>query len=219
MPAPIKANSTDVVITPLFDMQHKETLHSYRKGIRYQIQNESGPRSIGDLVCFLQGAGLTNLFERREPADLYQLVGYQFGFIHGGLLTSMRTLRADVTALVTFDDNQDAMRGYKAGRQYFFYEATPDERTLTDDQLIERFQELTREAPAWHDPDGVWFFTVGCLLGELSGHLFPQTEQERQQWQAEVEAFRQQALASHESDRERQTHHTEPLSLAVVQEA
>ena len=185
MPVPIKANSTDVVITPFFDIQHKEMLHSYRKGICAQIECERGLQSIVDVVLFLQLASQTNLFEQREPADIYQLVGYEFGFVHGGILTPERTLRADVAALVTFEDNQDAIRGYKAGRQWFFEDAAPDERTMTDEQLITRLHEWAQEAPNWHDPEGVWFFSVGCLLGEVSGHLFPLTDQERQQWQAE----------------------------------
>lgn len=185
MPVPIKVNSTDVVITPFFDIRHKEMLHSYRKGIRAQIEHGSGLRSIVDLVLFLQLASQTNLFEQREPADIYRLVGYEFGFIHGGILTPERTLRSDVTALVTFEDNQDGIRGYKAGRQWFFEDATPDERTISDEQLIERLREWTQDAPGWHDPEGVWFFSVGCLLGEVSGHFFPLTDQERQLWQAE----------------------------------
>jgi hypothetical protein len=31
----------------------------------------------------------------------------------------------------------------------------------------------------WKDVDSTWFFSVGCLLGELSGHLFPMNEYER----------------------------------------
>ena len=71
------------------------------------------------------------------------------------MLTPERTLRPDVTALVTFDDNQDAIHGYKAGRQWFFEEADADERTMSDDQIIERLRELTTGAPTWHDPEGV----------------------------------------------------------------
>ena len=217
MPAPIKVNSTDVVITPFFDIQHKEMLHSYRKGIRAQIEHGSGLRSIVDLVLFLQLASSTDLFERREPADIYRFVGYEFGFIHGGMLTPERTLRADVTALVTFENNQDAMREYKAGRQWFFEEADCSERTMTDEQLIERLREWAKDAPGWHDPEGVWFFSVGCLLGEVSGHFFSLSDQERRQWQAEAEAFMNEYDAAHQSDQERQGRHTEPLtSMSVV---
>ena len=155
MPVPIKVNSTDVVITPLFDMQHNETLHSYRKGIRSQIQYERGHYPIRELVGFLKLTIRSNFFDRKSAADIYRYVGFEFGCIHGGMLTPERTLRPDVTALVTFDDNQDAIHGYKAGRQWFFEEADADERTMSDDQIIERLRELTTGAPTWHDPEGV----------------------------------------------------------------
>ena len=126
----------------------------------------TGLRPILDLVLFLKRASCTNLFDRRKAADIYRFVGYEFGFIHGGMLTSERTLRSDVIALVAFDDNQDAIRGYKAGRQWFFEEANPDERTMTDEQLIARLRELTADAATWHDSAEVWFFTAqGVCLG------------------------------------------------------
>ena len=111
MPVPITVNSTDVVITPLLDTRHKETRHSYRKGIRSQIEQEQGLYPIQDVVLFLQDASRTHLFEWKQATEIYQLVGYQFGFIHGGILTPQRTLRTDVTTLLAFEGNQDAMRG------------------------------------------------------------------------------------------------------------
>ena len=219
MPVPIKVNSTDVVITPFFNMQHKETLHSYRKGIRSQIESERDQYPVQELVSFLKLATRTCLFDRKQTADIYRFVGFEFGFIHGGILTPERTPRSDITTLVAFDDNQDAIQGYKAGRQWFFDQATLDERTMTDNQLIERLRELTKEAVTWHDPEGVWFFSVGCLLGELSGNLFPLTDQERQQREAEAAAFMQEYLATHEPDQERQEQETEPLPVPVLEPA
>lgn len=69
---------------------------------------------------------------------------------------------------------------------------------MSDDQVIERLRDLTKDAPNWHDPEVVWFFTVGCLLGELSGQPFPLTEQERRQWEAETEAARREYFAGSE---------------------
>jgi hypothetical protein len=115
MPVPIKVNSTDIVITPFFDIPHKEMHHNYRKGIPSQIESECGLRPIRDLVLFLQGASRTNFFDQKQATDIYRFVGYEFGFIHGGILTPERRLRSGVTALVAFEGNQDAMRGYKAG--------------------------------------------------------------------------------------------------------
>lgn len=128
------------------------------------------------------------------------------------------TLRSDVTALVDLEDNQDAISGYKAGRQWFFEEATPDERTITDEQLIQRLRELTMDAETWHDPEGVWFFTVGCLLGELSGHLFPLSQEEQRQWEAEAEAAMKEYFAAREPDQEKQELDSETSALVSVKE-
>jgi hypothetical protein len=108
--------------------------------------------------------------------------------------------------------------GTRRGRQWFFEEADPDERTMTDGQLIERIRELTTDAATWHDPEGVWFYIVGRLLGELSGNLFPLTDQERQQWRAEAEEIMKEYLAAHEPDQESQTQDTEPLTSVPVLE-
>ena len=48
----------------------------------------------------------------------------------------------------------------------------------------------------------------------MSGHLFPLTEQERQQWQVEADAFMKEYLAQ-EPDQERQRQDTEPLTVIV----
>lgn len=202
---PIKINSTDAVVIPLFDMQHKETLRSYRKSVHRQIQSKRGLYPIGEVVFFLQWATLTNFFDRGSVADICRFVGYEFGLTHGGILTVEGTLRADVPTLVALEDNQDAISGYKAGRQWFFEEATSDERIMSDDQLIERLRDLTKDAPNWHNPEGVWFFTVGCLFGELSGNPFPLTDQERRQWEAETEAARREYLDGCERDQQNST--------------
>lgn len=210
MPMPIKIDSTDAVVTPLFDMQHKETLHCYRKGMHRQIESEQGLYPVRELVYFLQRASRTRFFERKPAADIFRAVGYRFGYVHGGILTPEKTLRPDVFVLVSFDDNQDALAGYRAGREWFFYEANADERTMTDEQVIERLRELTKDAPNWHDPEGVWFFSVGCLLGDLSGHLFPLTEQEQQQWEAAMKAY----LAAPEADQESQSQEMKQVTSA-----
>jgi hypothetical protein len=62
--------------------------------------------------------------------------------LHGGVL-SLATghLRPGVTTLVTFTD-QDAARGYRVGREYFFHEVVdPQQRRYTDGSLIERLRE------------------------------------------------------------------------------
>ena len=70
-------------------------------------------------------------------------------------------------------------RVYRAGRPWFFEETEPHVRRLTDDYMVERFEELAQEDPAWnHDPERVWQFAHGCRIGESSGQLVPITHRE-----------------------------------------
>lgn len=34
----------------------------------------------------------------------------------------------------------------------------------------------------WQDSKPTWFFAIGCLLGELSGQLFPMNAHERKEY-------------------------------------
>jgi hypothetical protein len=72
---------------------------------------------------------------------------------------------------------------------YYFIDAQPDERTFTDAGLLERLQvqELQCDSVAFHDEEDTWYYAIGCILGELSGQLFPATSQEFAQWEAEYE--------------------------------
>ena len=76
-------------------------------------------------------------------------------------------------------DHRDAKRGYRAGREFYFVDAEPHERRYTEYSLIERLRESVSEMASWHDGESTWFFAVGCLLGELSGQLFPITPTEQ----------------------------------------
>lgn len=81
-----------------------------------------------------------------------------------------------MAALASFC-NDNAARGYNVGREYYFIDAQPDERMYTDMQLIERLQELERESVEFHEEENTWYYALGCILGELSGQLFPATSQ------------------------------------------
>ena len=49
-------------------------------------------------------------------------------------------------------------------------------------QLIERLQELERESVEFHEEENTWYYALGCVLGELSGLLFPATSEEYAHW-------------------------------------
>lgn len=109
--------------------------------------------------------------------------------MHGTILTDTGSVRHDVTTLAALD-TKDAGRGYRAGRHYVFFEAAPQERRLADDYLIERLHEIAAECTAWHDADSVWRYAVATILGELSGQVFPVTQEEQAYWEAQERAAR-----------------------------
>jgi hypothetical protein len=50
---------------------------------------------------------------------------------------------------------------------------------------------LVIDEPYWNESEGVWNYIVGCLLGELSGFLFPETQEEAQAWRQKRRAWEQ----------------------------
>jgi hypothetical protein len=59
--------------------------------------------------------------------------------------------------------------------------------------LLERLQELQRDSTAFHDEEATWYYSIGCILGELSGQLFPATSQEYAQWETDRRYWTTQA--------------------------
>src|SRR5260370_34448770 len=129
--------------------------------------------------------------------------------VHGGVLTDRGKLRPDVTNLAVVHQRQTT-RGYHAGREWYFYEASPRERWQTESDLIERLREVAREPLHFRDQQATLRYAFGCVLGELSGHLFPKTAQETQAWEA---AWQQARQAYEQEQAQRGQHHTEPLAV------
>jgi len=93
--------------------------------------------------------------------------------------------------------NSEAAHGYAIGRQWYFVDAQPDEeRTYTDTRLIERLQGLERQSVEFHDEEDTWYHSLGCILGELSGQLFPMTAQDTALWQELERQFWAQVQAT-----------------------
>ncbi len=130
---------------------------------------------------------------------------------HGTIITDTGSVRHDVATLAALD-TKDARRGYRAGRHYFFYEAMPQERRLTDAYLIEQLHEIADECTTWHDADSVWRYGIASILGELSGQVFLLTQEEQTYWEAQERAARAE-MAQQDARRD-----TEPLDLAPVVE-
>lgn len=89
-------------------------------------------------------------------------------------------------------DHPEASKGYTAGREWYFHEAQPQQRRLHEQSVIARLCELVREDPYQQgDNATLWYYTLGCLLGDLCGQLFPEMPREVQAWE---EACRRVAI-------------------------
>lgn len=206
-------------VTPIVDIQSAAFGHQYQLGAywaRYGDEQSNGPQSdrylIENMTKLLQSGQMTALQNDRFPH-----LGFYLGMAHGGVLNPQTgELQLHLTNLVTLSDPNFA-RGYRAGRVWFFYEADPDERRLTDASLVQRIHELATERHEYRDEESTVNFALGCLLGELSGQLFPLTHDEHERIQRKDRQF----LAEDEAQRAEmsQERKTEPLDTTVLQEA
>jgi hypothetical protein len=91
-------------------------------------------------------------------------------------------LRVGVTARIRFDHPLGA-HGYALGREAYFHDPGPRYH-YRESEVRNRFHELLLETPGWKASEAqeIWIFASGCLPGEFSGMLFPQTPAEDQTW-------------------------------------
>ncbi len=178
-------------VTPILDIQSVEFARQYQLGAywaRYGDEQGNAPQPDAYLIV-----SVTTLIESGHFNDLrsawFPNLGFFLGLVHGGVLNP-RTgeLWPDVTTLVTLS-NPSVTRGYRAGRIWFFYEADPDERRLTDIHLLQRLHELAVERHQYQDEAKTINFALGCVIGELSGQLFPLTQEEHESIQEENRQF------------------------------
>ena len=184
-----------LAIPPLFDMETPAFADTYHNGLWWALYGDyerENPLPDTYLIDNLKRAASKGLFDGQHNGMLYHL-GFYFGMLHGGILDPRSgQLRPDVTALATFT-HPDAKRGYSvARRDYFYYNDITPIRTesVLLKELCDIALDLTTPLPNGRsdDPDS-WYYAIGCLLGGLSIPLFPYTEQEWQQWEAEHRAL------------------------------
>jgi hypothetical protein len=187
--------ATKVQVNPLIDIRNATFATNYEQGIYRRLYGwqqhgevkAQGPLPDSFLVENLKMCAQVQHFDGHHEEQLQKEIGYFIGMLHGGILSpATGQLRPEVITLVTFT-NQDTARGYRVGREYFCHEAETQACRYTDGGLIERLSESVIEMVDWKDTDATWNYTIGCILGELSGQLFPETQQERQEWEEECQ--------------------------------
>lgn len=171
-------------VTPLLTIQHPPFEKLYRDGVYWSLFKDRCTRPLSD--CYLLEnirATLNTIDVDGQYAYWLPTIGFHFGRLHGAVLSPQTGQpRPDATTLACFV-NADAARGYAVGRRWYFVDAMLDEeRIYTDAQLIERLQEWERNSVEWHDTEGTYYYSLGCLLGGMSGQLFSMTERDSAQW-------------------------------------
>jgi hypothetical protein len=121
-------------------------------------------------------------------------------------------LRPDVTALVAFS-HPDAVHGYYVGRRDCYMGTPVNERIYTDTELLEELRQIALDVTGYPDEQNSWYYSIGCVLGNLSVQVFPATSEEYQQWEDEYRQWRER----YEQDMAK-ARDTEPLDAVPVVE-
>jgi len=193
-------------VSPLMDVQTDAFATQYQQGVVWSMYgDEQGQGPVRDmyLVTNLHSCRARGYFDGQHDHWIPH-IGFFLGMYHGGVLSpTIVQLRPDVTTLAVLT-NQDARDGYAIRREDFFLGLDPHERRYTEQALLKQVRDVALESVHWKDSQQVWLYYVGCLLGELSGNLFPITEQDRLIWK-QIDRRHQEASARWKASRERQT--------------
>jgi hypothetical protein len=202
-------------VTSLVDFDTSIFAEHYQQGLHWLLfeqHGHAGPLSDEDIVATFKSFAHAGLFDGEQEQSLRRAVGAYLGAIHAGVLSpATGQLRPGVAALTTLC-NPDAARGYRAGREWFFVDAELHECRYTESRLIERLRESVLEMVHWQDGEPTWFFVIGCLLGELSGHLFPMSGQEQREYIPQ----RQRLEEARQQHRDAQKHLAQPATGVPV---
>ncbi len=207
-------------ITPLIDICRFESAKKYECGVWWRLHawrtdSEVSQGLLPDsyLVENLKACVARKEFDNASSEHLVQqTLCFWLGMLHGGVLSpTTGLLRPDVTTLVVITHHEFA-RGYNVGRRWYFFDAMSDEdRHYTEVRVMQDLRDLVADIPeefAVGADDKCIQYSVGTLLGAISARLFPMTDDEYRQWEAD----RQYWLAFPHPERV-----TEPFALPVPQ--
>jgi hypothetical protein len=204
-----------LTVTPLIDVHNVVFAKHYRDGLCWSLSGDyRGDKPLSDthLVANLKRDAAKGYFDgQHEDSLLY--VGFYFGALHGCLLSPQTgQLRPDVTALFTCS-HPDAAKGYYVGRRDCFMGTPPNERIYTDSELLEELCQIAQDLMGYPDEENSWYYSIGCVLGNLSVQVFPATSEEYQQWEAEYRQWQEQ----YEQDVAK-VHRTESFQVVAMKE-
>ncbi len=198
-------------VTLLLDIRNDAFVQHYRDGLCWSLSGDyKGDKPLSDthLVANLKRDAAKGYFDGQH-ADSLLYVGFYFGALHGCLLSPQTgQLRPDVTALVTCS-HPDAAKGYYVGRRDCFMDTPSHQRIYTDSELLKELCQTAQDAMGYPDEENSWYYSIGCVLGNMSSQVFPATSSEYQQWEVEYRTWQEQY--EQEMARIRKTEPLEPL--------
>ncbi len=202
-------------VTPLIDMPNAAFAKHYCDGLQWSLFGDyegDKPFSDAHLVANLKHDTARGYFDgQHEDGLLY--VGFYFGALHGCLLSpETGAVRSCVNALATFT-HPDAAKGYYVGRRDCSMGTLPNERIYTDRELLEELRQIAQDVMGYPDEENSWYYSIGCVLGNLSAQMFPATPEEYQQWEAEYRLWQER----YEQDIAK-ARHVEPAAIMALQE-
>ncbi len=171
-------------ITPLIEVQSPTFAECYVIGVRWRLfgwhehgeVEAQGPLPEQYLINNLTMYAQAHPFDGQHHASLRSNLGFFVGMLHGGVLTPTGTVRPDATTLVVLH-TEDFREGYMRGRRDYFTQY--EEISHTEDDLLEVLTWYAQDDLYLGDQESTLHWAMGCIVGELSGRLFPMTEQER----------------------------------------
>ena len=175
--------TTRTHVIPLLHIQDAVFAEWYHKGVSHALREQHHKHVplldtslVQTIMPYLE---LEPLQTSLDP--LRRCLGWHLGMVHGSLLNPYTgEVHPALAMLVTLTDS-DVLCGYWAGRQWFFVDTESEERRLTDTRLMRRLHKLATDTYQHMDKQVCINFSIGCLLGELSGWLFSWTVQEQHQ--------------------------------------
>jgi hypothetical protein len=173
-------------IPPLPDLQSTTFAKRYVTGVHWRLfgwrehgeVEAKGPLSEHCLIDNLKMCARPNHFDGGHDEPLRADSGFFLGMLHGGVLTPDGTLHPDAKTLVIIHTN-DFCEGYARGRRDYF--TCYEEIAHTEDDLLDLLKARAQDNPYLGREQDTLRWAIGCTVGELSGRLFPLTEQKQPQ--------------------------------------
>jgi hypothetical protein len=124
-------------IEALLDIENPEFGHWYELGVWWALYGEqqgNGPDDDQYLII-----NLTSHIESGWYDDIsygwLPMFSFELGMIHGGMIDPITHELRPLVSLVNLTD-PDFTKGYAVGREYYFFEAPPEEQHPTDTWLM-----------------------------------------------------------------------------------